>query len=138
MNKDEYIKRFIPLVFKYAPKYEHFSVYDLHKNIPLNETELFAFKKFNFDIKLFLINNGYAELKGSSNIQFLEKGINYFDDFNIKELENKILNLTETNLNLQNTHFRRYILYSLISFIAGAILTNVKDILILLNIANPK
>ncbi len=138
MNKDEYIKRFIPLVFKYAPKYEHFSVYDLHKIIPLDETELTAFKKYDFDIKSFLYNNGYVELKGSSKIQFLEKGINYFDDEMKKELENKVLNLTEINLNLQNTHFKRYVIFSLISFIAGAILTNIKDILTILNIMNPK
>ena len=93
MNKDEYIERFIPLVFKYAPKYEHFYIYDLHKVIPLNETELIAFKKYYSDIRMFLVNNYFAEFKGSKNIQFLEKGINYFDDLKSKELEDEISRL---------------------------------------------
>lgn len=54
-------------------------------------------------------------------------------EFDNLKLQNEVSELTKINLSLQNKHLKRYILYSLISFIAGAILTNGKDILNLLN-----
>ena len=51
-------------------------------------------------------------------------------------LEIKIKELTIKNLELENKQLKRYVLYSIISFIAGAIITNLKDILNLLNLTN--
>lgn len=52
----------------------------------------------------------------------------------ITKLKTENLALQNKNLILQNKRLKRHVLYSIISFIAGAILTNIKDILILLNI----
>ena len=63
----------------------------------------------------------------------------YLKDTNfIKELELKIKELTVKNLELQNKQMKRTVLYSIIGFLAGAIVTNLKDILILLNIMTPE
>lgn len=66
---------------------------------------------------------------------------NDFDIFAINELElkniedkNRISELTIKNLELQNMQLKRYVLYSVIGFFVGAIVTNLKDILTLLNI----
>lgn len=72
-NKEEYLNKFIPLVIKKAPKYDVFSVLDLHKALELNETELRIFKDLVFDIRVYLIDNGYAELKGTRSIKMIEK-----------------------------------------------------------------
>lgn len=52
----------------------------------------------------------------------------------IEQLELKIKKLTIKNLELQNKQLKRYALYSIISFILGAFVTNFKDILIYLNL----
>jgi hypothetical protein len=46
----------------------------------------------------------------------------------LRQKEEEIRELTSSNLILQNRQLRRYVLYSSISFILGAILTNLKDI----------
>lgn len=137
-NKEKYLNKFIPLVLKIAPSYESFYVSDLNKNIDLVDTEIF--KELASDIKLYLINNQFAILDGSSNIKLTELGRNYFNniekekiEFRNLELQNEVSELTKINLNLQNTHLKRYILFSIISFVVGAILTNLKDIIALLN-----
>ena len=53
----------------------------------------------------------------------------------VKEKEDEIRNLTSKNLQLQNKQLRRVVLYSIISFVAGAIVSNLKEILALLNLA---
>tara|TARA_R110000823_G_C15647639_1_gene470606 strand:+ start:69 stop:527 length:459 start_codon:yes stop_codon:yes gene_type:complete len=53
-----------------------------------------------------------------------------------QELKDEIDRLTKVNLELQNKQMKRYVVYSIIAFVLGAIITNVKDILILLNITN--
>lgn len=50
-----------------------------------------------------------------------------------KEKDDEIRALTAINLRLQNKQMRRAVLYSIIGFIAGAIATNLKDILKLFN-----
>ena len=52
----------------------------------------------------------------------------------VKEKEDEIRNLTSKNLQLQNKQLRRVVLYSIISFVAGAIVSNLKEILVLLNL----
>ncbi|NRS90916.1 hypothetical protein HNQ02_003869 [Flavobacterium sp. 7E] len=47
----------------------------------------------------------------------------------LRQKEDEIRNLTIHNLTLQNRQLRMYVLYSIISFISGAVLTNLKDIL---------
>jgi len=44
-------------------------------------------------------------------------------------LKTKNLKLQNENLTLQNKHLKRYILYAIIGFVFGAILTNYSDIL---------
>lgn len=56
----------------------------------------------------------------------------------IKALELDIKELTVKNLELQNKQLKRTVVYSIIGFISGAIVTNLKDILILLNIMTPE
>ncbi|CAM4006806.1 hypothetical protein FLSI110296_08845 [Flavobacterium sinopsychrotolerans] len=51
----------------------------------------------------------------------------------VEELDLKIKELTAINLNLQNKQLKRYILYSVISFVLGAISTNIEEILNFLN-----
>ncbi|REH50595.1 hypothetical protein C7448_104207 [Tenacibaculum gallaicum] len=46
----------------------------------------------------------------------------------VVEKQSEIDNLTIENLKLQNTQLKRYIIYSVIAFVAGAILTNLKPI----------
>jgi hypothetical protein len=49
-----------------------------------------------------------------------------------QNLKDEIDRLTKENLELQNRQLKRYILYSVIAFILGALITNIKDILNLL------
>lgn len=49
-----------------------------------------------------------------------------------QSLKDEIDRLTKENLELQNQQLKRYILYSVIAFILGALITNIKDILHLL------
>ncbi|HMB99870.1 MAG TPA: hypothetical protein VKN14_02410 [Flavobacteriaceae bacterium] len=51
-----------------------------------------------------------------------------------QELKDEIDRLTKVNLELQNKQMKRYIIYSIIAFILGGILTNLKDIFQLLNL----
>ncbi|WP_437397577.1 hypothetical protein [Flagellimonas lutimaris] len=51
-----------------------------------------------------------------------------------KAKDDEIRNLTAKNLLLQNKQMKRAVFYSIIGFIAGAIITNLKDILILFNL----
>ncbi|WP_417859521.1 hypothetical protein [Xanthomarina gelatinilytica] len=46
-----------------------------------------------------------------------------------QDLRDEIDRLTKVNLELQNKQMRRYVVYSIIAFMLGAIITNVKDIL---------
>ncbi len=46
----------------------------------------------------------------------------------IREQQEKIANLTEENISLQNRKLRRYIIYSIISAIFGAIASNLKEL----------
>lgn len=68
--------------------------------------------------KSFLKQGGYFSLEEQENIQVNEK-----------ELDKRIKKLTLENLELSNKHKKRYILYSIIGFVCGAIVTNIKDII---------
>lgn len=54
----------------------------------------------------------------------------------ILEIEEEIRSLTSKNLQLQNKQLKRVVLYSIISFVAGAIVSNLKEILVLLNVTD--
>lgn len=73
-NKDEYLKKFIPLVIDNASEFDNFSVFDLHKSLNLSENELKIFKQLTFDIRKHLIDNGIAKMYGSRKITLTEKG----------------------------------------------------------------
>ena len=51
------------------------------------------------------------------------------EESRVEELDLKIKELTAINLNLQNKQLKRYILYSVISFVLGAVLTNFEMVL---------
>ena len=57
---------------------------------------------------------------------------------NKEQLETKIAKLTEINLTLQNKQFRYKILFSIIGFIAGALITHLMTILEILKIIPPQ
>lgn len=93
----------------------------------------------NNDIFIAINKDGWFKLTDKGK-DILNKG--GIENFNKKiekteNLEIKIKELTVKNLELENKHFKRYVLYSIISFVIGALVTNIKDILILLNL-NPK
>lgn len=95
--------------------------------------------------QMFLDQGGFEKLESDSNSASdfsKEKGIlelNILKHQNeIKDKELKIIDLTAKNLRLQNKQMKRAVLYSIIGFLAGAIITNLKDILILLNIMTPE
>lgn len=66
------------------------------------------------------------------NLKLQKEGAEYLKS--IRKKDEEIKNLTTENLILQNTQLKRYIKYSVISFLCGAIITNIKDILNLLKI----
>ena len=67
----------------------------------------------------------------------IEKENQKFDD-ELKMLQVENARLENENLKLQNKHLRRYILYAIVGFIAGVIVTNWKEILFLLRITSPE
>ena len=56
----------------------------------------------------------------------------------IREQEYRIRDLTELNSSLQYKHLKRYIFYSILSFIGGLIIANWKYILLLLHLITPE
>lgn len=56
---------------------------------------------------------------------------------NKEQLENKIAELTATNLSLQNRQLKNRVLFSIMGFILGFIAANWKEILIILKIISP-
>lgn len=58
------------------------------------------------------------------NLELLNENAEYVKSIRAKEENIRLL--TEENLLLQNRQLRRYILYSIIAFLAGAFLTNIK------------
>lgn len=73
-NKDEYLKRFIPLVIEYAPNFDEFSIYDLKESINLSESDKKIFETLTFDIRKHLVDNGIAKMYGSRQITLTDKG----------------------------------------------------------------
>ena len=73
-NKDEYLKKFIPLVIKNGSEFDNFSIFDLHKSLDISEKEKIVFKDLIFDIRKHLVSNGIAEMYGSRKITLTEKG----------------------------------------------------------------
>tara|TARA_R110002124_G_scaffold55708_3_gene157720 strand:+ start:29000 stop:29413 length:414 start_codon:yes stop_codon:yes gene_type:complete len=79
--------------------------------------------------------NAYRYIINSPEIfNINEIGISeYLNENNrIKNLEITIKELTAINVDLQNKQLKRDVLFSTISFVVGAVITNIKDILILL------
>ena len=61
------------------------------------------------------------------NLKLQKESIEYSKT--LRKKEDEIIKLTSENLILQNRQLRMYVLYSVLSFISGAVLTNLKDIL---------
>jgi len=75
-------------------------------------------------------NNGLATFLKNGGLTKIANEIEYQEM--IKDKDNEIRDLTSKNLRLQNKQMKRAVLYSIIGFIAGAIVSNLKEILILL------
>lgn len=73
-NPDEYLEKFIPLVLKECNEYTEFSVFDLGKKLNLSENDNLIFNDLTFKIRVYLIDNGLANLYGSSKIKLTDKG----------------------------------------------------------------
>lgn len=84
-----------------------------------------------------LISNGKrVQYNPTSEVYEIKKvGIKKYlkEENRVEELDLKIKELTAINLNLQNKQLKRYILYSVISFVLGAISTNIEEVLNFLN-----
>ncbi|PHS63376.1 MAG: hypothetical protein COB12_09510 [Flavobacterium sp.] len=138
-TKDD-IKHLLNLISEYEPKIVNVrrSRYDL--KIESNErTKSFmendGFTKLESDLKnsdLKESNKSDLEVK---NLKLENESFEY--QKSIRKKEKKIKKLTSENLRLQNRQMKRVVLYSIIGFVAGAIISNLKDILILLNITSP-
>jgi len=71
-----------------------------------------------------------TEKEKNLNLENLELQNQVLKNQNLAESrQSEIDNLTIENLRLQNKQMKRYILYSILGFIAGGILTNIKDII---------
>lgn len=91
-----------------------------------------------------VVNNGKGLKKNERTQNFVDDGgfANYYakeketskKENEKQDLKDEIDRLTKTNLILQNKELRNKVWYSIIGFTVGAILTNVKEILILLQI----
>ena len=73
-NTDEYLKKFIPLVIKHAPKYDNFSISDLKTELNLSKNDQIIFSDLTFKIRQYFVSNGIAEMYGSHQIKLLDKG----------------------------------------------------------------
>jgi hypothetical protein len=107
----------------------------------IRENDLIRSKKgeFSYDALVYITQNGRNILEYNSWEDYIEsknKSIkkSYKKENERQELKDEIDRLTKVNLELQNKHLKRYIIYSIISFILGGILTNLKDIFQLLNL----
>lgn len=122
----EKIEEDFSLLQSYAFKYgfaEKLSTQDGH--LILYNLETLVFKKKHGSFKSYY--NKIVEQNKLSELE-LEK------DKERQGLKDEIDRLTIVNLELQNKQMKRYVIYSIISFILGGLLTNVKDILQLLNL----
>lgn len=68
INRDQYLKKFIPLVIKNAPEFDNFSVNELHKSLKLSENDKNIFKDVTFYIRKHLVDNGIANMYGTRKI----------------------------------------------------------------------
>lgn len=116
----------------------------------LNELNLIKVESKNSDI-VTLTNFGYEVIKKNGWIKYSEietlklnnaesKGFLEVENLKLqkesaehsitlRQKDDEIKSLTIENLILQNRQLKRYVLYSSVSFILGAVLTNLKDIL---------
>ena len=91
-------------------------------------------------------DHGYVSKKDSLSYVLKNEGWNFksFSELENKDvkmmekeqLEFEIIRLQRENLILNNRKLKRYVIYSIIGFILGAISTNLKEILTLLKIIN--
>jgi hypothetical protein len=110
-----------------------------HKSLTEYESKAIRFFKENELIKPSL-NKKFQYHSTSEINKIAELGIEkYLKTKEVNEnSELEIQRLTIENLQLQNRQLKRTVLYSIICFIMGGIVTNLKDILILLKILNPE
>ncbi|WP_159018037.1 hypothetical protein [Algibacter sp. L3A6] len=109
----------------------------------IKENDLIKSKKgeFSCDALVYITQNGRNVLEHNSWEDYIKSKNNAINEsYEIEkerqEQKDEIDRLTKVNLELQNKQMKRYVVYSIIAFVLGAIITNVKDILILLHITN--
>jgi hypothetical protein len=78
------------------------------------------------DIKMKDYEQNEAHSLTIQNLKLQNEMLNY--QYSEKDKQSEIDNLTIENLRLQNRQLKWYIIFSILSFISGAILTNIKDI----------
>lgn len=107
----------------------------------IKEHDIIRSKKLDFDYNalVYITQNGRNILKFKNWEEYIEnisnnKNSEFQKEKVRQDLRDEIDRLTKVNLELQNKQMKRYVVYSIIAFILGAIITNVKDILILLNL----
>jgi len=81
---------------------------------------------------LFHKKGGFKKQVEISKTEKENKENDYKKETERQNLKDEIDRLTKENLELQNRQLKRYILYSAIAFILGALITNIKDIINLL------
>jgi hypothetical protein len=73
-NKDEYLKKLIPLVIKNAPEFDNFSIFDLHEDLNLNKNDKIIFKDLSSEIRINLVERGIVKMYGSSQVKLTDDG----------------------------------------------------------------
>ena len=72
-NKDEYLKKFIPLVFKYAPEFKSFKLRILGDEMDLGK-ERIVFGNLQIDIVKYLLDNNFIKKQEGESFTLTEKG----------------------------------------------------------------
>ena len=130
-----------------AYEYEKESTISFDDNEIAHFESLYEYKYFTFPYSINRtaiitpetkeIIDHHGSLSKYLNILAESKAIEQAKLYDKEQLENKIAKLTEINLTLQNKQLKTKMWFSIFGFIIGAIVTNWKEILILLKLISP-
>lgn len=103
-----------------------------------SDTDTFSVVEKRDELSIFLKNGGLSKIVSDLEIEknILEKKIK--NQKEIESLNKRLTELSIINLELQNRKLKRELLFGIIGFIIGVIITNWKDILILMKVLPPK
>lgn len=83
-------------------------------------------------VKHFLEEGGFTKLESETKSKIDFSNTKELLELELTKLSIKVAELNAENLKLQNRQLKRYVWYSIIGFIAGAAITNVKGIISLI------